>query len=71
MSCLQSYLTFLKTAFRQKLIKNDAGEAWDPSRKMRPLLWCELWQFDRNGQLLVIWPVNSGKQITVKVSLYR
>ena len=26
---------FLETVFRQKLIKDDAGEAWDPSRKMR------------------------------------
>ena len=25
----------MKIVFRQKLIKNDAGEAWDPSRKMR------------------------------------
>ena len=28
-------LDFLKIVFRQKLIENDAGEAWDPSRKMR------------------------------------
>ena len=26
---------FSKNVFRQKLIKNDAGEALDPSRKMR------------------------------------
>ena len=28
-------LGFLKIAFRQELIKVDAGEAQDPSRKMR------------------------------------
>ena len=28
-------LDFPKIVFRQKLIKNDAREAWDPSRKMR------------------------------------
>ena len=28
-------IIFLKTVVRQKLINNDAGEARDPSRKMR------------------------------------
>ena len=28
-------MDFLKIVFRQKLIKHDAGEAWDPTRKMR------------------------------------
>ncbi len=57
-----SYLNhfgFLKIVLGQKLIKHDAGEAWDPSRKMRlerlvrksvginsiRHLWCELWTF--------------------------
>ena len=28
-------ISFFENVFRQKLIKNDAGEARDPSRKMR------------------------------------
>ena len=48
---------FLKIVFRQKLVKDNAGEAWDRSRKMRleklvresaginsiRPLWWELW----------------------------
>ena len=35
LSMLFKLFDFLKTVFRQKLIKNDAGVALDPSRKMR------------------------------------
>ena len=34
-----SILDINKNRFRQKLIKNDAGEAPDPSRKMRWKKW--------------------------------
>ena len=52
------FVTFEKV-FCRKLVKNVAGEAWDPSRKMRleklvresvgiieiGAKWCELWPF--------------------------
>ena len=34
------YKMFLKNVCCQQLVKNDAGEAWDPSRKMRLEKWC-------------------------------
>ena len=33
------YKMLLKNVFCQKLVKNNAGEAWDPSRKMRLEKW--------------------------------